>query len=84
MASDLGGTPAAVTALLAYLDTLGALPQTVWLPHDPAAAESVSGLYPQVGTGFTVTEGEPAEANQKKKAAYAKAAPIGASTLLTV
>ena len=78
-----GGAPDAVTPLLAYLSASKALPRMVWLPEDPTHAESVSGLYPQVGTGYTVTEGEPAEVTENKKMAYAKAAPIGKATLLT-
>jgi hypothetical protein len=77
-----GGTPEAVTALLAYLDASKALPRIVWLPDDPAQAEAVSGLYPEVGTGYTVAKGEPLEVTESRKAAYAKAAPIGRATLL--
>jgi hypothetical protein len=78
-----GGAPEAVTALLAYLDSAKALPETVWLPTDPAHAAAISGLYPQVGTGYTVADGESAEEAENKKAAYAKAAPMGRAILLT-
>jgi hypothetical protein len=78
-----GGTPDAVTALFAYLSASKALPMAVWLPDDPTQAAAASGLYPQVGTGYTVAEGEPATAAESKKTAYAKAAPIGRATVLT-
>ena len=78
-----GGAPDAVTPLLAYLSASKALPAMVWLPDDPTHAGSVSGLYPRVGTGYTVTAGEAAEVTQSKKEAYAKTAPIGQATLLT-
>lgn len=78
-----GGAPDAVTPLLAYLSASKALPCTVWLPEGPTHAGSVSGLYPQVGTGYTVTAGESAEVTENKKEAYAKTAPIGQATLLT-
>lgn len=77
-----GGMSEAVTALLAYLSASKALPRMVWLPDDPAHAETVSGLYPEVGTGYTVAKGEPLEVTESQKAAYAKAAPIGRATLL--
>lgn len=77
-----GGAPDAVTALFAYLSASKVLPKMVWLPDDPAQAETVSGLYPQVGTGYTATEGEPAEIAENKKAAYAQVAPIGRATVL--
>lgn len=77
-----GGAPDPVTALLAYLAASKALPPMTWIPDDPAQAGAVSGLYPQVGTGYTATEGEPAEVTENKKRAYAKAAPIGRATLL--
>jgi hypothetical protein len=77
-----GGDPTAVTALAAYLAASKALPRMVWLPDDPAQAGTVSGLYPEVGTGYTVAKGEPLEVTESRKAAYAKAAPIGRATLL--
>lgn len=77
-----GGSPEAVTALPAYLSASKALTETIWLPDDPAQAGAVSGLYPEVGTGYAVTEGEPIEVTENKKRAYAKAAPIGRATLL--
>ncbi len=76
-----GGAPDAVTALLAYLSVSKALPKMVWLPDDPAHAGSVSGLYPDVGTGYTV-KGETAEVTENRKRAYAKDAPIGWATIL--
>jgi hypothetical protein len=54
----------------------------VWLPDDPAHAEAVSGLYSEVGTGYTVEKGPSPEVTESRKAAYAKAAPIGRATLL--
>jgi hypothetical protein len=54
----------------------------VWLPDDPAQAETVSGLYSEVGTGYTVAKGSSPEVTESRKAAYAKAAPIGRATLL--
>jgi hypothetical protein len=54
----------------------------VWLPDDPAHAEAVSGLYSEVGTGYTVEKGSSPEVTESQKAAYAKAAPIGRATLL--
>ena len=77
-----GGAPDPVTALLAYLAASKALPPMTWIPDDPAQAAAVSGLYPQVGTGYTATEGEPAEVTENQKRAYAQAAPIGRATLL--
>ena len=77
-----GGAPEAVTALLAYLATSKALPKMIWFPDDPSHTESVSGLYPQVRTGYTVTEGESTEATENKKKVYAKTAPIGRATIL--
>jgi hypothetical protein len=77
-----GGTPEAVTALLAYLSASKALPPMVWLPDDPAQAETVSGLYPEVGTGYTVEKGASPEVTESRRITYAKAAPIGRATLL--
>ena len=77
-----GGTPEGVNALLTYLSASKALPCMVWIPDDPAQAEAVSGLYPEVGTGYTVEKGAPFEVTESMKAAYAKAAPIGRATML--
>lgn len=77
-----GGTPEGVMALLAYLSASKALCPMVWLPDDPAQAGAVSGLYPEVGTGYTVEKGAPFEVTESMKAAYAKAAPVGRATLL--
>lgn len=77
-----GGTPEGVNALLAYLSASKALCPMVWIPNDPAQAGAVSGLYPEVGTGYTVEKGAPFEVTESMKAAYAKAAPIGRATLL--
>lgn len=77
-----GGTPEGVTALLAYLDASKALCPMVWIPEDPAQAEAVSGLYPEVGTGYTVEKGASPEVTESRRITYAKAAPIGRATLL--
>ena len=77
-----GGTPEGVNALLAYLSASKALCPMVWLPDDPVHAENVSGLYPEVGTGYTVETGASFEFTESMKAASAKAAPIGRATLL--
>lgn len=77
-----GGAPDPVTSLLAYLAFARAVPPMTWLPDDPAQAGAVSGLYPEIGTGYTVKDGEPAHVTENKKRAYAKAAPIGRATLL--
>ena len=77
-----GGTPEAVTALLAYLHASKALPLMVWLPDDPAQAEAVSGLYFRVGTGYAVAEDESAETAEHKKAACEKVSPMGRAVLL--
>ena len=77
-----GGSPEAVTALLNYLSACGALPAMVWLPDDPACAGAVSGLYPQVGTGYIAAEASLPEIDTAEKAIYAKVAPIGRATLL--
>lgn len=77
-----GGTAEAVTALLAYLAASKALPDTVWIPDDPTQAETVSGLYPQVGTGYAEAADDSPEIAESKKAAYAAAAPMGRAILL--
>lgn len=77
-----GGTPEAVTALLAYLSASKALPATVWILDHPIQAETVSGLYPQVGTGYAVATDDSPETAENKKAAYAAAAPGGRAILL--
>ena len=77
-----GGTPEVVTPLLAYLAASKALPEMVWLPDDPAHAEAVSGLYPEVGTGYTVAKGEPLAVTESRKTAYSKAAPVGAAAVI--
>ena len=76
------GTPEGVTALLAYLSASKALCPMVWIPEDPAHAEAVSGLYPEVGTGYTMAKGETLEVTESLRSAYAKTAPIGRATLL--
>ncbi len=75
-----GGTPEAVIALLGYLDVAKALPEAVWIPHDPALAGEVSGLYAHVGTGYAAVLPEMAMAGT---AAYRSVAPIGRAVLLT-
>lgn len=77
-----GGTAEAVTALLAYLAASKALPGTVWIPDHPTQAETVSGLYPQVGTGYAVSTDDSPETGENKKAAYAAVAPMGRAILL--
>lgn len=77
-----GGAPKETTDLSAYLSASKALPAMTWLPDNPAQAGAVSGLYPEVGTGYTVKDGESAHVTEKKKRAYANAAPIGRATLL--
>lgn len=78
-----GGEPAAVISLLAYLDASGALPHLVWIPHDPAFAGEVSGLYSRVGTGYAVKEADTPEAIEEKKRSYAAVAPVGRAVVLT-
>ena len=77
-----GGTPEGVNALLTYLSASKALCPMVWIPEDPAQAEAVSGLYSEVGTGYTVEKGASFDVTESMKAAYAKAAPIGRATML--
>ena len=74
----LGGTPEAVTALLAYLDASKALPSLTWIPDHPADAEAVSGLYACVGTGFICRDGKGEDTAQ----AYAAVAPVGRAVVL--
>lgn len=78
-----GGDTAAVISLLAYLDASGALPHLVWIPHDPAFAGEVSGLYSRVGTGYAVKETDTPEAIEEKKRSYAAVAPVGRAVVLT-
>ena len=77
-----GGTSDAVTALLSYLDDSKALPETVWIPDDPTQTETISGLYPRVGTGYAVSTDDSPETGENKKAAYAAVAPMGRAILL--
>lgn len=74
-----GGSPDAVTALLAYLAASKALPSTAWIPDDPAHAAAVSGLYATVRTGYAVRPDDPDGA----KRAYAAVAPLGCGVALT-
>ncbi len=78
----LGCSSEAVIALLAYLEASKALPEIVWFPDDPAHAGAISGLYPQVGTGYAMPERESAHVTESRKAAYAQVAPIGRAILL--
>lgn len=82
-----GGDPAAVTALVGYLNASKALPAMAWIPDNPAHAEALSGLYAGVGTGYIVTDrdvpdGVSADTAGKTRGEYAKVAPIGRATLL--
>lgn len=72
-----GGSPEAVTALLAYLNTSRALPSLIWISEHPADAEAVSGLYATVRTGYAEHENTPPEIAEALAAAYAAVAPIG-------
>ena len=78
----LGGTPEAVVALLAYLNASHALPPLVWIPHDPMDAGAVSGLYPQVGTGYAVAKDALANVTDHTEETYAKIAPVGRAVRL--
>ena len=78
-----GGDTAAVLSLLTYLDASGALPHLVWIPHDPAFAGEVSGLYSRVRTGYTVKKTDTPETVEKRKQAYAAVAPVGRAVVLT-
>ena len=78
-----GGEPATVISLLAYLDASGALPSLVWIPHDPAFAGEVSGLYSRVGTGYAEERTDTPETIEDKKRAYAAVAPVGRAVVLT-
>ena len=81
----LGGTPEAVTALLAYLHASKALPSLTWIPDDPADAATVSGLYACVGTGFRC-KGESGESEESGEGAakdYASVAPVGRAVILS-
>ncbi len=77
-----GGKPETVLALLDYLRGCRRLPQTVWLPADPADAAHVCGLYAEVRTGYTVTPADFPAAAATKRAAYAAVAPIGCAVEL--
>ena len=77
-----GGAPDAVTALLAYLSASKALSNLVWIPDDPADVGALSGLYPQVRTGYAVAEDASIETVENKKAAYERVAPMGRAILL--
>ena len=77
-----GGSPEAVTALLAYLQASKALPSLVWLPDDPTRAEAVSGLYGAVGTGYVLPDGISPQEAEAIKATYAAVAPWGRAVIL--
>ncbi len=72
-----GGAPAAVRALLDYLHAVDRLPRAVWVPDDPRDATHISGLYPQVGTGFAIRRTDTPAEQADRRAAYAQGAPIG-------
>ena len=77
-----GGAPSAVLSLLAYLETSHALPPMVWIPYEPALAETVSGLYSCVRTGYAVADTDTAEKAEEKKRVYAAVAPVGRAIVL--
>ena len=77
-----GGSPAAVTALLAYLDSSRALPKLVWIPLDPAHAREVCGLYATVGTGVDLSACTTDEERETRLTAYAAAAPLGRGAVI--
>lgn len=77
-----GGAPAAVTALLAYLNSSRALPKLVWIPAYPAHAGEVSGLYPCVGTGVDLASCTTDEERTARLAAYAATVPLGCGVIL--
>lgn len=77
-----GGSPAQVTALLAYLDGSRALPHMVWIPSDPAHAGEISGLYPCVGTGVDLFSSATEAEREARLAAYAAAAPLGRGVVI--
>ena len=73
----LGGSPSAVTSLLAYLSASGMLSSLVWIPRDPAHAGLVSGLYATVQTGYVLPIGcSPTEREAVRKV-YSTIAPLG-------
>ena len=72
-----GGVPAEITALLAYLQGVRALPALTWIPDDPTDAGAVSGLYSTVRTGFDPSAAPDAAAR------YATVAPLGTAVMLT-
>lgn len=77
-----GGTPEAVTALLAYLQASKALSPMVWIPIDPAYSEALSGLYRAVGTGYALPDGLPPTEAASLRTAYAAVAPLGRAVIL--
>ena len=77
-----GGDPSSVISLLAYLDASHALPPMVWIPYEPAFAETVSGLYSRVRTGYAVADTDTAEKAEEKKRVYAAVAPVGRAIVL--
>ena len=77
-----GGDPSVVLSLLAYLETSHALSSMVWIPYEPAFAETVSGLYSRVRTGYAVADTDTAEMAEEKKRVYATVAPIGRGIVL--
>ncbi len=68
----VGGDPDALREGIDYLSSCNRLPDMVWFPEDPADAGQLSGLYPQVRTGYTADG-----ADLSAPAAYAAAAPAG-------
>ncbi len=72
-----GGSPEAVASLCAYLSAVGRLPALLWIPADPSDAAVISGLYPQVGTGYAIVETDSPDKIREIRATYARIAPIG-------
>ncbi len=77
-----GGSPAEVTALLAYLDSSRALPKLVWIPTDPTHAGAVSGLYATVGTGVDLSSCTTDREQKARLTAYAAVAPLGRGVVI--
>ncbi len=80
----VGGSPEFTLELFAYLAACDRLPATVWLPDDPADVARVSGLYPQVRTGYVRYAEDPPAAIARKRETYAAHAPLGCGIELHV
>ena len=77
-----GGSAETVRALLAYLNSSRALAPLVWIPQDPAEAETVSGLYAAVGTGVYLSSCQTPEERERFIQAYREVAPWGRATVI--